>query len=76
MRVKVKGYDVDVIEIFDGYALVQRIIDGNLFVIEFCELTEYNSDEEPSPEVQSNIISIEEFRKCSRKTKTRKRKLM
>lgn len=74
---KVRNLEVDVVEVFDGYVLVQSITDGSLFVVDFSELTEYNGEtEEESPEVKSNIISIEDFRRCQKRTKTKKQKIL
>jgi hypothetical protein len=69
---RVKGKDVDIIEYFDEYILVQEISTGKIFLTVIYSIEEVGKIEEP--EEKSNIISIDWARKCQRKTRTKKKK--
>jgi hypothetical protein len=69
---KLRGFDVEIVEIFDGYVLVEDTSNGSLFVVEFSELKEYNGETVTTPIEKSNIISIEDFKRCQKSPKKKK----
>lgn len=71
MELKYNSQHVDIVEYFGDYVLVQNRLNGELFLLDFAELVDHNIGIEDIPE-RSNIISLQEYKKCLRKTKIRK----
>lgn len=69
--VKFNGRIVEVIELFSDHLIVQDIRTKEIFLILYCQVEKeneicYNSDD------VSNIISLEFWKQCLRKTKSKK----
>jgi hypothetical protein len=67
---KVNGKDVEVIEIFDLFVLIQEIKSGEIYLVHHKQFDDHNNSEYNEP--ISNVVSLEEYRKWQ-KTKIGKK---